>query len=46
MSMAGGGGGAEALALEPKTITVSAHVSAKFVSVDGDGGRVEAVQCD
>ncbi|KAK4135827.1 hypothetical protein BT67DRAFT_376664 [Trichocladium antarcticum] len=45
MSMASGGG-AEALALEPKTITVSAHVSAKFVSVDGDGGRVEAVQCD
>jgi uncharacterized protein YggE len=33
----------EALTLEPKTITVSACVSAKFVSRDEDGGGMEIV---
>lgn len=33
--------GSQALTLEPKSITVSAHVNAKFVSRDEDGGGME-----
>jgi uncharacterized protein YggE len=49
MAVAGGGGGAAAVAsegpsLEPKTITVSAAVTAKFVSTDGGADDMEVVQ--
>jgi uncharacterized protein YggE len=46
-SMAAGGAAAvqeEGPSLEPKTITVSASVTAKFVSVDGDAGDLVMVQ--